>query len=120
MSKRRSKGGNVPNHHAQSQQSQGDQGLLSQARSGLGSVTGWIPTGFTRSSSFGWFIAGAAFGSLITYMMDPVSGRQRVSYVRDQGVRLANESNRYVSRQARHLTNKARGLRQQTTETATT
>ena len=119
MSKRRSKGGNVPNNHAQQSQETGAQGLMSQARSGLDTVSGYIPTGFVRSPSFGWFIAGAAIGSLITYMMDPVSGRQRLSAVKDKGARLASESNRYVTRQTRQIAKKARGTRQEASTTTT-
>lgn len=57
----------------------------------------------------GWFIVGALAGGAVAMIFDPVSGHRRRALIRDKGVRLRNGTRWYSNKEARNLTNRAKG-----------
>ena len=56
------------------------------------------------------FLAGAAIGAGLMYLLDPQGGRRRRALVRDKAYSLANDAQEYAEKKARHLGNVAHGM----------
>jgi gas vesicle protein len=63
--------------------------------------------GFNKLS---WILAGALVGSFAAYYFDPISGRRRRAYARDQFVRSRNDAIGYAERHSRDLGNRMKGV----------
>jgi gas vesicle protein len=63
--------------------------------------------GFNKLS---WILAGAFLGSVVAFYFDPISGRRRRAYVRDQMVRSRNDAIWYAEKHSRDLGNRMKGV----------
>jgi hypothetical protein len=57
-----------------------------------------------------WFAFGAGLGTAVMYFTDPVSGRRRRAYVRDQSIHLQKTTVWYALKQLRNVSNRVQGL----------
>jgi hypothetical protein len=62
------------------------------------------------SSSTCAFLAGAAIGAGLMYLLDPQGGRRRRALIRDKAYGWANDAQDYAGKKARHLGNVAHGM----------
>ena len=56
------------------------------------------------------FVAGAGFGALAMYVLDPQGGRRRRALARDQAIHVLNKGRDAVDATARDMANRARGV----------
>jgi len=56
------------------------------------------------------FLAGAAIGAGLMYLLDPQGGRRRRALIRDKAYGWANDAQEYAGKTARHLGNVAHGM----------
>lgn len=73
----------------------------------------WPKFGRRSSTSFsplGWFIAGAALGTVAMYLLDPDKGRERRTQIRDQGNAWKNDVTRLAEEKTRSWRASAQNL----------